>query len=89
MQRMLVSSSLDQLLPQERASAMLFSAPQNHWLYLHIQLVRIWEAWIRATLSLIVAWIGSLPSFMKFIFQSHPSGIVLSPIEREQSQSLS
>ncbi len=88
-QRMLVSSSSDWLLFLERASAMWFSDPQNHWLYVHILLGKIWEAWIWATLSLILAWMRSLPSSKKFVIWSYPSNVVLSPIEREQSPSLS
>jgi hypothetical protein len=46
-------------------------------------------AWWRATSSQIVAWIGSSPSLMKFVFFNQASDIVLSVIDRARLPSLS
>ncbi len=45
--------------------------------------------WWRATSCRIVAWIGSSPFSMKFVFFSQPSNVVLLVIDRAQLPSLS
>ena len=39
----------------------------------------------RATSILIVAWIGSSQSSLKLVLRDHPSDVVLSVMERQQS----
>jgi hypothetical protein len=71
---------------QESASATWLLLPGNHWLYSLMLADMNQDAWLCATLILIVAW-SLLMSSLKFVFCVQPSEVVLSVMDSEQSPS--